>query len=151
MCDPRCKPTCAAQVKRFWPNVLRDSADRTKRPMGPSRSPARGHRERGVRGRVNGQQTAESTRVDESGDYGLAAHQAQFDAATETLFRFFGQNGECAARHEIKAGDIDDEGPGRDGDVSRLADQLAAGLLVRGIDLSARAVPIIARGLSAAA
>jgi hypothetical protein len=55
---------------------------------------------REVRGRSMGSKTAEAPRAHKSGDNGLAAHQTQLDTATETL-RFFGQNGECAARHKM--------------------------------------------------
>jgi uncharacterized membrane protein YfcA len=100
-------------------------------------SPPSGRRERGVRSRVDGQDAVEPARVDDSGDDRLAAHQTQFDAALATPLRLVGQYRERAAAHEIKSRDVDHERSGRNDDAGRLADQLAPGVLIAGVDLAA--------------
>ena len=66
--------------------------------------------------RVNGQQSVEPARVDNSGHERRLAHQTQLDAALFTTLRLFGQHRECAATHEIKPRDVDHEGAGRNDD-----------------------------------
>lgn len=87
---------------------------------------------------MHGQHTAEPTAINDPGDAGVAAHQAQSDAAAAALLGFVGQNGERAAAHKIKAIDVDDEWTWRGGDCGRLPDRPAPGVLVGGVDLIAR-------------
>jgi len=58
---------------------------------------------------MNGQYVSESAGGCETCRRWLAADESQRDAAASTPFCFSGQHLECAAAHELKVVDIDDE------------------------------------------
>jgi hypothetical protein len=94
-------------------------------------------RQRGVSGRVDGQNIGEPTGADRSRNTRLEAHQAKSDASTATPVRLGGQRGERTAGHEFQAGDIEHQCAGGRDNGGDFAQQSLPGVFVAGVDLTA--------------